>query len=67
MHKIPIIQILQFFLCAGVSKDYVPETCCVLTVNGEYVDLAKCQLSNDGPPGQPSGSENEALHYRVSL
>ena len=60
------VQILQFCLCTGVSKNYVPETCCVLTESGQYEDLEKCQLSNDGPPGQPYGAENEALHYRVS-
>lgn len=47
----------------GITK-YVPESCCVFSPNlGTYLNTARCQSNTLGPPGDPSGSRNDALQY----
>jgi len=53
----------------GLSKPYVPSSCCV---TGENADLKECQTKQDGPPGTELGSQyagdvNTALFYRVGI
>lgn len=55
----------------GVSKPYVPSSCCVTDENGHISDanLKECQTKQDGPPGTDLGSQyagnvNPSLFYR---
>lgn len=59
-------------MCVGVSKPYVPSSCCVTDESGQITNLKECQLKQDGPPGTELGSQyagnvNNALYYRVGI
>ena len=46
---------------------FVPPSCCVYDMDGNYIDLEQCQTFMLGPPGKVSGGEtNTALFYDVS-
>ena len=46
---------------------FVPPSCCVYDIEGNYIDLDQCQTFMLGPPGRVSGGEtNTALFYDVS-
>lgn len=45
----------------GFSKAYVPASCCRKNQYDEFIDLEKCQKTEDGPPGSTSGRTNSAL------
>lgn len=48
----------------GHTRPYVPKSCCSRNQYEEYIDVQKCQLYNDGPPGKTGGTSNEALNVR---
>ena len=46
---------------------FVPPSCCVYDIEGNYIDLDQCQTFMLGPPGRVSGGQtNTALFYDVS-
>lgn len=49
----------------GFSKAYVPASCCRKNQYDEFIDLEKCQKTEDGPPGSTSGRTNSALISQV--
>ena len=51
----------------GKTKPFVPQSCCVLSSDGSYVNKPSCQFSTNKPPGEENSTPNPALHYRVSI
>lgn len=45
-------------------KPFVPVSCCAQNQYKQYINVEKCQLYKEGPPGQSGGSANEALNVR---
>ena len=57
----------MYFLTTEYMIAFVPPSCCVYDIDGNYIDLVQCQTFMLGPPGKTSGEPNTALFYDVSF